>query len=70
MLFVWRRGFFSSASVSAQDKAKEAQETAGNPFAPTSSAGGTPTDNKTDESKCFTAVTVNAPHHKVVQQQQ
>ena len=44
-----RRGFFSSAPASADDMAKEAQKTAGNPYAPTSSAGGTPTDNKADE---------------------
>ncbi|DBA97215.1 TPA: hypothetical protein ACH3X1_014966 [Trebouxia sp. C0004] len=45
----WARGFFTSATVGADDKAKEAQKTAGNPYAPTSSAGGTPTDNKDDE---------------------
>ena len=43
------RGFFTSATAGGDDKAKEAQKTAGNPYAPTSSAGGTPTDNKDDE---------------------
>lgn len=44
----WARGFFSSASAS-KDLAKEGQEKAGNPYAPTDSAGGTPTDNKEGE---------------------
>ena len=44
------RGFFSSASAS-KDLAKEGQEKAGNPYAPTDSAGGTPTDNKEGEGK-------------------
>ncbi len=43
------RGFFTSAIARGDGKAKEAQKTAGNPYAPTSSAGGTPTDNKYDE---------------------
>ncbi len=43
------RGFLTSATAGGDDKAKEAQKTAGNPYAPTSSAGGTPTDNKHDE---------------------
>lgn len=47
----WARGFFTSATAGGDDKAKEAQKTAGNPYAPTSSAGGTPTDNKDDEGK-------------------
>ena len=37
----------------ADSKAQEAQKTAGNPYAPTSSAGGTPTDNKADESERY-----------------
>ena len=44
------RGFFSSAAPLAGSKAKEAQKKAGNPYAPTDSAGGTPTDNQADES--------------------
>ncbi|KAL0054666.1 hypothetical protein WJX82_000732 [Trebouxia sp. C0006] len=47
----WARGFLTSATAGGDDKAKEAQKTAGNPYAPTSSAGGTPTDNKDDEGK-------------------
>ena len=44
------RSFYAFAS-NADPKAQEAQKTAGNPYAPTSSAGGTPTDNKADESE-------------------
>ncbi len=47
------RGFFTSATVGGDDKAKEAQKTAGNPYAPTSSAGGTPSDNKDDEGQSY-----------------
>ncbi len=43
------RGFLTSATAGGDDRAKEAQKTAGNPYAPTSSAGGTPTDSKHDE---------------------
>ena len=46
------RGFFSSAAPLAADgMAEEAQKKAGNPYAPTDSAGGTPTDNQADESR-------------------
>lgn len=45
--FTWTRGFLSSATARAGNE--EGQKKSGNPFAPTSSAGGTPTDNEKDE---------------------
>ncbi|KAL3133022.1 hypothetical protein ABBQ38_006931 [Trebouxia sp. C0009 RCD-2024] len=47
----WTRGFFTSSASLANDLAQEAQKKAGNPYAPTESAGGTPTDNDKDASK-------------------
>lgn len=43
-----RRGFFSSARLNSLSD--EAQKKAGNPYAPTDSAGGTPADNAEDHS--------------------
>ena len=58
------RGFFSSAPAGTDDMAKEAQKTAGNPYAPTSSAGGTPTDNKADEGEASQLKLHSMPDYK------
>ena len=59
------RGFYSSAALLADSMAEKAQKKAGNPYAPTDSAGGTPTDNQADESMALPSSQV-LHHHSTL----